>query len=70
MYARLEFKKGFIFIYWSKLGKFQLLKVFMGTCSSGLGTVSATTGFESVDDVIDTVAITMLAAFSLIVTVA
>ena len=47
-----------------------MLKVFMGTSSSGLGTVSTTTGFESVDDVIDTVAITMLATFSLIVTVA
>ena len=45
------------------------LKVFVGTCSSWLGAMSTATGFESVDDVKNTVAITMLATFSLILAV-
>ena len=63
----------FIFADLNHMGKvgfkFECLKVFVGTCSSRLGAVSTATGFESVDDVINTVAITMLATLSLILAV-
>ena len=45
------------------------LKVFVGTSSSRLGAMSTTTGFKCIDDVINTVAVTMLATFSLILPV-
>ena len=54
------------FLKWAGKVGYKLLKVFVGTCSSWLGAVSTTTGFESIDDVINTVAITMLTTLSLI----